>query len=172
MRLVEEPKIGGPQQQGGHRHPPALAGRQPGRRHTGQPPRQPEAGKGVVDREGRGAGGAGDEAQVVGDCQVVVQTGCVAQQGHVAAHRAPVAPQVMAENRRLAVDDGHQPGAGAQQGRLTRAVRTLDEDDLASGHVEVDAGEGGEAAEEGDGVTEMDDNAVHGVLHATGGLNA
>ena len=37
------------------------------------------------------------------------------------------------------------------------------------GFGQVHAGEGGEAAEEGDSGMEMDDDTVHGMHHATGG---
>src|SRR3954447_22460153 len=68
----------------------------------------------------------------------------------------------MADHGRLAVDDRDKPGTRPQEGRLAGAVRALYEDDLARGDVEVDAGQGGEAAEEGNGGVQMDGDSVHG----------
>ena len=55
----------------------------------------------------------------------------------------------------------HQAGAGAQQRGLAGAVRALQQDDLPGHHVEVDAGQGRKAAEQGDRAAEVDDG-LHG----------
>src|SRR5438270_2224908 len=110
--LVEQPEIGRPQEEGGHGNPSALPGGQPERLHARQAAGEPEPRQRVVDgNRAGGAGGPGDEAQVVGDGQVVVEAGGVAEQRHAATHRPTVAPEIVAKDRRLAVDDGDEPGA-------------------------------------------------------------
>ena len=89
--------------------------------------------------------------------------------GDVTTHGAPVAAQVVAQHGRLAVDDGDEAGARPQQRRLPGAVGPLYEHDLARGNVEIDAGQGGEAAEERDGGVQMDGDTVHGMHEAIGG---
>ena len=64
--------------------------------------------------------------------------------------------------------DRHQAGAGAQQRGLAGAVRALEQDDLAGRHVEIDAGQGGEATEERDGAAEVDDGLHGDVANGTG----
>src|SRR5205807_6746882 len=84
------------------------------------------------------------------------------------ADRPPIGAQIMAEDLGLPVRDREEAGAGAQDAGLAGAVGPLEQDDLAAGHVEVDAGEGGEASEESDGGPETDD-WVHGdASNATG----
>ena len=87
--------------------------------------------------------------------------GLVAEEAHVATHGPAVADEVVAEDHRGARRHRGQAGADPQQGGLARAVRALQHDGLAPRHVEVDAGERGEAPEQGDRGTEVDDG-LHG----------
>jgi hypothetical protein len=107
--------------------------------------------------------------EVVGDGEVLIERRGVAKKGEVATHRPAIASEVVTEDRRLALHDGNESGARPQKGRLARAVRALHEHDFTRGDVEVDAGQGGKAAEKGDGGVKMDDDSVHGTPHATGG---
>ena len=56
---------------------------------------------------------------------------------------------------------GREAGDEPQERGLARAVGAGEEHDIALGHVEIDAGEGGEAAEQADGGAELDDEG-HG----------
>ena len=83
--------------------------------------------------------------------------------------RAPVPPEVVAQNNRLAACDRHQTGDDAQQGRLTGTIGALEEDDFTPLDVEIDAGERREPAQQADRGAKVDDG-VHGDQeNATGG---
>src|SRR3954471_11514058 len=90
------------------------------------------------------------------------------EQPNGAADRPPVAGQIMAEDLGLPLRDREQAGAGPQDAGLAGAVGPLEQDDLAAGHVEVDAGQGGEASEESDGGAEADGEGHDDVSNATG----
>ena len=92
----------------------------------------------------------------------------MAEQPNGAADRPPVAGQIMAEDLGLPLRDREQAGAGPEEAGLAGAVGPLEQDDLPAGHVEVDAGEGGEASEESDGGPEADGWAHGDVSNATG----
>ena len=82
-----------------------------------------------------GAGGPGPEAHVVGDGEVVVEAGGVAEQADPAAHARAGGRrrEVVAEHRRpRPTTTGEQAGAGPQQRGLAGAVRPLQEHDLAA----------------------------------------
>src|SRR5438270_904989 len=109
----------------------ALARRQPPHLHTGQTSGEAEAIEGLIHRRPpRSAGRPGDEVEVVGDGEVLVERRGVAQQGKVAADRPAIAAEVVAQHDGLALDDGHEPGARPQKGRLAGAVRTLHQHDF------------------------------------------
>jgi hypothetical protein len=80
----------------------------------------------------------------------------VAEQAHAGPDGAAVGGQVDAEDGRLAPADRQQPRAQLQERRLARAVRSLQEDDLAPRDLEAGARQGREAAEHHDGVAEVD----------------
>ena len=157
--FVEQPDAGVAHQEGGERGAAPLTGREPTHGEV--------AGAGVdagaVHRD-RGFGGAasslGPEAHVLGDGEVVVEPGGVAEQGDVPAHGLPVAPQVDAEHRGLAPDDRHQAGDGPQQRGLAGTVGSPEEHDLSGLDVEVDTGKGGETAQQADRGAKVDDG-VH-----------
>ena len=72
-------------------------------------------------------------------------------------HRCPFGAEIVAEGTdRVAVDDGKQSGTGAQQARLARTVRTLEQDDLAPRHVEISTCKCRESTDERDGAAKVD----------------
>ena len=89
------------------------------------------------------------------------------QQADPATDPAAVVAQVVAEHPRLALDDGHQTGAAAQEGGLARSVGALQQDDLAPVDGEVGAGEGREPTDQRDGPTEVD-GRLHGRAEVSG----
>ena len=84
----------------------------------------------------------------------------MAEQADPAANGSRIADQVGAEHLGLAGRHPQQAGAGAQQAGLAGPVGSLEQHDLAPGHVEVDAGEDREPANQGDSGAEADDG-VH-----------
>ncbi len=146
--LVEQPQLGAAGDDRGDGHPPALAGGQAAGGHVAQASVEAQPGHGLGGRRGAGAGGPGREREVVGDGQVVVEEGGVAQQADPAADGLAVPAQVMAENLRLAGGEGGQAGAGPQQGGLAGPVRALHQQDLARRHIQVHSGQCREPAEQ------------------------
>ncbi len=67
-----------------------------------------------------------------------------------AAHGPRVGDQVLAEDPRLAGGHPQQSRAGSQDAGLAGPVGALEQDDLAPGHVEIDAREDGKPADKGD----------------------
>jgi hypothetical protein len=80
----------------------------------------------------------------------------MAEQTHAGPDGAAVGGQVDAEDGGLTAAHGQEPRAQLEERGLPRAVRSLQEDDLASCHVEAGARQGREAAEHHDGVAEVD----------------
>jgi hypothetical protein len=149
--LVQQPQLRPAGQQAGERTAAALAGRQPGHGHVPQPPveaHQAERGLDVV--LGRPAGPA-PEADVAGRGQLLEQGSGVAQEAHPAADRPSLGRQVVAQHPRLPPHRRDQAREDAQQRGLARTVGAAEQDDLASQHVQVDAGECGESSEQRDG---------------------
>jgi sortase A len=103
------------------------------------------------------SGRPGGEPQVLPDGEVVVTEGLVAHEREVATGAPTVVGEIVAEHRGLPGIQRHQSGQQPEQRGLPGAVRTRQEDDLATGDVEVDAGQCREAPEETDGGTETDD---------------
>ena len=163
VRLVEQPQLGVAGDEARQRAPAPLPGAQTADRHVAEAPVEAHPLEGGLDRTRRAAPGAYGEADVVGNREVVVEGGGVTDQAQQPADRSTVDPQVVPQDHGGAVDDGHQPGAGAQQGGLASAVRPGQEHDLADPDVEVDARKGGEASEQADGGAEVD-----GEAHASG----
>ena len=83
---------------------------------------------------------------------------------HVSAHRAAVAAEVVTEHRGLAVDHGEETGAGPQQAGLAGPVGSLQEQDLALFHLEIDPRQRGKPAQQGDDGAEADGEG-HGDPH-------
>ena len=79
--------------------------------------------------------------------------------------------EIVAEHRGLPGVQRHQSGEQPEQRGLPGAVRTREEHDLATGDVEVDAGQCREAPEEADGGAETDDGR-HTRLRAVDGLES
>ena len=94
-------------------------------------PASPTSGQRGVDVGVAGPAGPAPERDVLGDGEVVVQAGGVAEQPDPAADGPGVGPQVVAQHQGLAPHDRHQPRAGAQQRRLACAVGAAEQDDLA-----------------------------------------
>jgi sortase A len=158
--LVEEPEAGVAHEQGGEGGPAALTGGEPADGDVADPPAGAGAGERGLD-VGAAAAGPRPEADVLGDGEVVVETGGVPEQGDLAADGLAVAPQVDPQDGGLAAHHGDQPGDGPQQGGLAGPVGPAQEDDLSGLGVEVDASEGGETAQQADRGAEADDG-VHG----------
>ena len=136
----------------GRRATRAGAGRpRAGRRaRSASRPSRPRRAMAASTSAALGAGGPRPEADVVGDGEVVVEAGGVAEEPDPAAHGAALAGVGAGRGRAPAprpTTTGRSAGAGPQQRRLAGAVRPSQEHDLAPLDVEVDAGEGGEAAE-------------------------
>ncbi len=93
-------------------------------------------------------GRPGREAQVLAGRQVVVTEGVVPDERETPAVGPSIDRQILAEHLDLAAMHRQQSGKHAQEGGLPRSVRTGQQHDLSSRHVEVDAGEGGKAAEQ------------------------
>lgn len=83
----------------------------------------------------------------------------MADEPKVPTNRPPVGPKVVPEHDGGAFNDGHQPGAGAQQRGLPGAVRPGQKHHLADADVEVDARKGREASQQADGGAEVDGEA-------------
>ncbi|GAC1315462.1 MAG: hypothetical protein NVSMB12_11080 [Acidimicrobiales bacterium] len=76
----------------------------------------------------------------------------------------------MAQHLDLAAHDAEQPGTHAQERGLSGAVGALHEDDLASRHVEVGAGQRGERPKEGNGRAQVKCNTAGHGREGTGHL--
>ena len=150
VRLVEQPQLGSPREKRGDRRSTALPRRQLGHRHVPQTAVEGEPGHRLLSDAYVRAHRSRGKAQVVGDGQVLVERPGVTEEGHPATDRPPVTTQVMAQHLGLSRRDGDQARAGAEEGGLPRAVRPLEQHDLAARDVEVDACEGGKSAEERD----------------------
>jgi sortase A len=155
--FVQQPQLGPAGEKASERGTAPLPGRQAPDRDVPQPAVQADEGHGRGDVGGVGAARAAPEAHVVGHGQVVEQARGVAQQPDVAPDWAGVPSQIVAEDDRLAAHDRNEARAGAEHRGLAGAVWTAEQDDLAPGHVEVDTGQRGEASEERDGGTKVDD---------------
>ena len=125
-------------------------------RGAGEAAGQTEPGQRGVDLRRAGAHGATPEADVLRDGQVLVEAVVVAEQAHAGPDGAAVGGQVDAEDGGLAPADRQEPRAQLQERGLARAVRSLQEDDLAPRDLEAGARQGREAAEHHDGVAEVD----------------
>jgi sortase A len=87
----------------------------------------------------------------------------VPEQPNLGPDCAPVVQQINAQYLSCARPDLDEAREGAQQRGLSSAVRTSEQDDLTRLDVEVDTGEGGEPAEERNGIAEVDDMAHEAV---------
>ena len=162
--LVEQPQLGAAGDEAGQRHAPALAGGELGRpARRARRPSTPSRAMAAAASSRRAPAARAQKRDVVGHREVVVEAGGVAEEPDAAADGAALAGvgQVVAEHDGLARRDRQQPGARTQQRRLAGAVRSPQEHDLAAADVEVDAGEGGEAAEQRDRSAEGHDR-LHG----------
>ncbi len=90
--LIEEPQLRAAGHDRGDGHPPALAGGQAAGGHVAQAPVEAQPGHGLGRGGGAGPGGPGREGEVVGDGQVVVQEGGMAQKADPAADGLAVLP--------------------------------------------------------------------------------
>ena len=88
------------------------------------------------------------EVHVLGDRQVVVEAGGVAQEGDPPANRPTFMDEIVAEYLDGPRLGSHQAGTEAQQGGLAGPVRPPEQHDLAGFHGEVDPGEGREVPEQ------------------------
>jgi sortase A len=159
VRLVEEPELGvAGDQRGEGGAPPLPCAEAPGG-EIAEPPAQAEAIEHGIECIHGPPGGAYGEADVVGHREVVIEGGRVPDEAEAPTDGPSVDTQVVAEDDRGPVDEGDQPGDGAQERGLPGAVRPGEEHHLTRADVEVDAGEGGEASEEADGGAKVDGEA-------------
>ena len=106
---------------------------------------------------GRRARGTRGEREVLPHRQVVVATGIVTDERELMAVRPAITREITAEHLRVTRMHRDEPRDQSQQCRLSRAVATREQQDLALSNVEIDAGECREAAEEADGGAETND---------------
>jgi hypothetical protein len=78
----------------------------------------------------------------------------VGQEPDPSADLVAVADRIQPEHGHPAGGHRHQPGAHPQQAGLSSPIRPLDQQCLAGGDLEVDAGEQGEPSRQRDGVLE------------------
>lgn len=115
-----------------------------------QPGRNPDPSE---RRRGVGPGGpgcSGPELDVLRDAEIAVQARLVTEEAHVAADGCPIGNDVDPQHSGDPRGDRQEPGAHPEERRLAGAVRTSHKENLAGRDVEIDAGEGGKAAEERD----------------------
>ena len=93
----------------------------------------------------------------------------MAQEPNRAPHAPAIAPQIVAEHLGGAFGDRQQARAGTQEAGLAGAIGPLEQQDPAPFDVEIDAGEGGEAAKKGNGGPEADGRGHGDAANATGG---
>ena len=159
--LVEQPQLRPPGDQARERRPAALAGRQPSR------PARRRADRARSIRSSAASISALDAPTVDPQKRTFSATvrsaysplACPSSPTRARTASRCVA-QVAAGDTSLAACERQQPGAQPQQRRLAGAVRTAEQDDLASVHGEVGAGERGERTEDDDGVAQLDDDLV------------
>ena len=170
MRLVEQPQPRAANDHGCERHPAPLPRREAGDGNGPQTFGESDPVERGIDDGVRtiGAHGAGPEAHVIEHGQVVVEARVVPEQADERTDGPAVGDQVDAEDQGVALGDGHESCTGAQQGGLASTVGSLQQHDLASGHVEIDAGQCGKATEQTDRSAESDDG-VHEQPNGTGG---
>jgi sortase A len=105
---------------------------------------------------GVGCGGVatsspGGEAQVLPGGEIVVAVGLVSDERELSPDGAPVVREVASEHLSFPRVKRQKPGNEPQHRGLARAVGTGEQDDLALGNVEIDAGEGRVPPEEAHG---------------------
>src|SRR5690606_8513168 len=157
VRLVEEPQLRPAADHRCERRATPLPRREGVHGEVPEPAGHPEALQrrpALLDRRARGPR---PERHVLGDREVLVQVGGVPEQADAPPNGGAVPDEVLAEHGRGPRGHGDEPRADPQQGGLAGAVRTPEQQDLAAPDVEIDAGEGGEAAEQGDRGAESDD---------------
>src|ERR1700721_4092481 len=154
MGLVQQPEPGLAGNEHRECNPFSLAGGQP----TGLTPREPadetEALERPIDAPHVAPGSAYGEADVLGHCQVVVESRRVTEQCDVAPGGDRVVDDVVAEDRRLTARHPQQSGAHTEQRGLPCPVRTWETDGLPLVDPEVDAGKSREPPGHRDGGTE------------------
>jgi sortase A len=89
----------------------------------------------------------------------------VAEESHEGPDGPAVAAEIDAEDGRVTAGDGDQPGQRPQERGLSGPVGTAEQHDLAGLDVEVDTGEGGEAAEQADRTAKSNGGRVDGGVH-------
>ena len=161
--LVEQPQLRAAGDEAGDRRAAALPGRQPADGDAGEPAVEVEVGHRRSPSSEASTRGPRPEAKVVGDGEVVVEAGEVAEQPDPAAHGAAAGrrAQVEAEHLRFALGDRKDAGAGPQDRRLARHRSAPQQHDLALLDGEIGPGERREPAEQRHCGAEGDDGA-HG----------
>ena len=84
----------------------------------------------------------GVEAQVLLGAQVAIQGGVLEHEADVAAHVVALALHVVPGHAGRAAGQPRERAEHADRGRLARAVRPQEAEDLARGHLEIDAAHG------------------------------
>src|SRR4029079_19801370 len=121
VRLVEQEQLGRSSEPDGEREPPPLTGRQLSMTHVGEGA-EVERIERAVRRLCGAAAGLGREPQVLGDREVVVTEGLLADEREPAAVTARILAQVGTEHLSLALVERDQPGEEPQQRGLAGAV--------------------------------------------------
>ena len=156
VRLIEQPELRTASQQHRERHPATLPSREAPDGNRGESAREPQSSHGRVAVAFIAPSGSRPEAHVVAHTEVVVERGAVTEKSYLPPHRCPFGAQIVAEYDGIAVDDGKQSGAGAQQARLARTVCALKQDDLAPRDIEISTCKCRESTDERDGAAKVD----------------
>ncbi|SUZ93547.1 uncharacterized protein METZ01_LOCUS46401, partial [marine metagenome] len=160
--LIEQPQLRATYDECRQRGSSPLAGRQPVDGQVEESVVEAEALEGANHpfnrRLGVEASSPGPEADILGDREVLVEAGRMAQQRHSSAHRPTLGAgcEVVAEHRHRAGLGGQEAGAEAQQGGLAGPVGALQQDGLARLDAQIHAGQRREASEQGDRSIEFD----------------
>lgn len=157
VRLIEEPELRPTDDHRSKRGPATLTGRQVAYGDVAKSVGDPESIERSVDGSRVDARCSRPEPQVLLDAQVLVEGGVVAEQADRSANRSTVGDDVVIEHEGAARLDPLEPGADAQQCRLTGPVRTLQQDDFTRTDREINSGEGREPAKQSDDAVKGDD---------------
>ena len=167
MGLVEQPEPRTSRHEDGERHTASLPGTEVGHGNGAETIGHGDAIQRRVHVVGLDAGCSGPEPDVVGCSQLVVQPGGVPEHPDRRSHCPPIGEEVDTEHGGSPRSNLDQARQGAEQRGLPGAIRPFQQDDLARCDVEIDTGEGGEPAEERDGISEVDD-MLHEALQGYG----
>lgn len=157
VRLIEEPELRPTDDHRSKRGPATLTGRQVAYGDVAKSVGDSESIERSVEGSRVNARCSRPEPQVLLDAQVVVEGGVVAEQADRSANRSTVGDDIVIQHEGATRLDPLEPGADAQQCRLTGPVRTLQQDDFTRTDREINSGEGREPAKQSDDAVKGDD---------------